>query len=634
MRALRPGVSEPRAMLLSVGTTKGKVPGHVRDGVVRRARPGQSISERMPEFALDWDYELNGATSPNMVAWKSQLRAAWRCRRCGLRTERTIAGKAWTYVTTGPRGGCRSRSCAQLPRDMPQAGDSMRARFDSDLVGSFDIDGNAPHTPDTISYGSKRVFTWRCLNDDSHPVYVRSLPSRRKRGCPACESLDSTHPEIAAQWHPTRNGDLRASDVTRGSGARVWWRCSKQHEWRTSVGLRTNQGTGCPDCCLTHRSRMEVQLWAELVAVLTPELGAGTVRRNVRLEGVDARRGRIDIFIEAGDRSVAVEYDGAYWHRTRNAADLRKSEAIRGAGYNLIRVRETPLTCGHSDDISVAVSEPVQLASLVLQRMIERCWLDDAAAGAAKAYVKSSKPLGAQLAEELLSDVAYRDLGEESLEETHPNLAAEWDQDANGELTPRHVTAERHTPVWWRCQLGDSYQATPSDRARRGRGCPYCRGKKVNRRNCLATRFPDLAAQLTETNPFTPWEIYGGGHKKVQWRCPIKACRYVWTTEVKQRTQVDTGCPACAGKIATPARNLLTERPDVALIWHPTRNLPLTPDQVLPGCNSPVVWLCPDCVKPFPGTVVDRCSAAHQCCSECARRRSRRHAHRLPQDHG
>ncbi len=42
---------------------------------------------------------------------------------------------------------------------------------------------------------------------------------------------------------------------------------------------------------------------------------------------------------------VVVEFDGRYWHARPGAADRdrRKSEAIRGAGYTLIRVREEPL---------------------------------------------------------------------------------------------------------------------------------------------------------------------------------------------------------------------------------------------------------------------------------------------------
>tara|TARA_Y100000310_G_scaffold72876_1_gene69028 strand:- start:3654 stop:3893 length:240 start_codon:yes stop_codon:yes gene_type:complete len=40
------------------------------------------------------------------------------------------------------------------------------------------------------------------------------------------KSLAETHPEIAAQWHLTKNEDLTPYDVTAGSGRKVWWKCS------------------------------------------------------------------------------------------------------------------------------------------------------------------------------------------------------------------------------------------------------------------------------------------------------------------------------------------------------------------------------------------------------------------------
>ncbi len=47
------------------------------------------------------------------------------------------------------------------------------------------------------------------------------------------QSLAQTHPDIAKQWHPTNNGDLSPSDVTKGSHKKIWWKCDKEddHEW-------------------------------------------------------------------------------------------------------------------------------------------------------------------------------------------------------------------------------------------------------------------------------------------------------------------------------------------------------------------------------------------------------------------
>ena len=65
----------------------------------------------------------------------------------------------------------------------------------------------------------------------------------------ATRSLRETHPKIADQWHPTKNGVLKPEDVTAGSGYKVWWACSVEndHEWCTNVFKRTS-GRNCPYC--------------------------------------------------------------------------------------------------------------------------------------------------------------------------------------------------------------------------------------------------------------------------------------------------------------------------------------------------------------------------------------------------
>ena len=62
-------------------------------------------------------------------------------------------------------------------------------------------------------------------------------------------SLHEAHPEIAGEWHPTKNRDILPRDVTRSSGKKVWWRCPKgpDHEWEATVANRTT-GRGCPFC--------------------------------------------------------------------------------------------------------------------------------------------------------------------------------------------------------------------------------------------------------------------------------------------------------------------------------------------------------------------------------------------------
>lgn len=52
--------------------------------------------------------------------------------------------------------------------------------------------------------------------------------------------LSTSHPDLAAQWHTTRNGLLSADDVRAGTSSKVWWRCSKGHEWDDTPNHRTH----------------------------------------------------------------------------------------------------------------------------------------------------------------------------------------------------------------------------------------------------------------------------------------------------------------------------------------------------------------------------------------------------------
>ena len=52
----------------------------------------------------------------------------------------------------------------------------------------------------------------------------------RKAALKRSGSLVNIFPELAEEWHPTRNGDLTPERVTPKRGKKVWWKCSRDHE--------------------------------------------------------------------------------------------------------------------------------------------------------------------------------------------------------------------------------------------------------------------------------------------------------------------------------------------------------------------------------------------------------------------
>ena len=90
--------------------------------------------------------------------------------------------------------------------------------------------------PSEISVNSNVKVWWKCDKANDH-VWMISPNSRytQKSECPYCKSrkvtksncLATTHPKIAKQWHPEKNGDLTPNLIGAFYSKRVWWKCDK-----------------------------------------------------------------------------------------------------------------------------------------------------------------------------------------------------------------------------------------------------------------------------------------------------------------------------------------------------------------------------------------------------------------------
>ena len=185
------------------------------------------------------------------------------------------------------------------------------------------------------------------------------------------KSLAETHPEVAKQWHPTKNGDLSPFDLTAGSNKKVWWKCDKgdDHEWRTNPVSRTSANTNCPFCTLTPQSRQELIITFELKKLFQNINPRGF---KTKLEG---HLRAIDIFIPK--LNLCIEFDGAYWHKGKREIDKIKSEMLFDEGFKLIRVREEPLKKIYDTDvISKRPYDGKQVTNDILSKIINISNLD------------------------------------------------------------------------------------------------------------------------------------------------------------------------------------------------------------------------------------------------------------------
>ena len=159
---------------------------------------------------------------------------------------------------------------------------------------------------------------------------------------------------------------------------------------------------------------------------------------------------------------------------------------------------------------------------------------------------------------------------------THPELAKE----ADGWDTNTWRLATEY--VSWRCTSGHIYEAQLVER-RRGKGCPYCSGRRVLKGlNDLATTHPDLAK---EAFGWDPKEYSSGSATKQEWKCEKE---HIFESFIYSRALRGDKCSYCSGKKVLPSFNdLATTHPDLAkeaFGWDPTL--------VIAGSNKKFDWIC------------------------------------------
>jgi len=212
-----------------------------------------------------------------------------------------------------------------------------------------------------------------------------------------------------------------------------------------------------------------------------------------------------------------------------------------------------------------------------------------------------------------------------------PDLLGEWSAERNPELDPWEVSAGSARRVWWRCAHGHDWEAQIAHRARDGRGCPFCRGRRCTHVESLAALRPDLAQEWHQerNGGLRPDDLGPGSRRLVWWGCQRG---HEWQARVMLRarpsrgpTARGTGCPACRDESRPPWRALpplALAHPDLAAELHPVLNAGLDPRHVSAGSRRRVWWLCPhDEAHVWEGAVATRARLGSGC-PFCAGRRT------------
>lgn len=140
------------------------------------------------------------------------------------------------------------------------------AKTRPDVAEQWDYINNDPLKPEMFSIGSNEKVWWICTNcGKSYKCAINHKNRHDSRVCPECAneksgrtftlgvvakvgSMRQTHPALAKEFHPTKNGEFNPDNITAGRFKKVWWLCSScGFEWEASPNLR-KRGIGCPHC--------------------------------------------------------------------------------------------------------------------------------------------------------------------------------------------------------------------------------------------------------------------------------------------------------------------------------------------------------------------------------------------------
>ncbi|MBS1992694.1 MAG: zinc-ribbon domain-containing protein [Cyanobacteria bacterium SZAS LIN-3] len=406
--------------------------------------------------------------------------------------------------------------------------------------------------PEHVSRASGVRAWWKCSTCNRE--YKAQINNRTANGsaCPYCaskrvcddNSFAVLFPEIAKEWHPTKNRQYKVTEVMHASSKRAWWLCSKcKHSWECAIADRTGLGSGCPAC---YEARMEYA-----------REHPSTYETPQRILS-EKTPGQSHWYTKPSSENFVSLYEfsktlARQWHPTKNgkigALDIsRGSDAI--AWWKCKK--------GPDHEWQAAV------------------------------YSRTSKKSGCPFCHNFKLSVTN------SLAAKAPALAKEWHPTKNRKLTPADVIAGGKQKVWWQCKKDKSHE-WEADIYRRMRGskCPDCSHQRVSKNNCLNKEFPYIAAQLhpTKNKGLTGDDIAVFSHVKVWWRCKVSP-DHDWQATPANRTIHGSGCPYCTGRQVCSTNCLATLEPETAAQWDKRKNGKLTPKHVSPTSKQLAWWRC------------------------------------------
>ena len=547
------------------------------------------------KLMLDWDWTKNDeiGLNPTLLTCGSHKIAHWKGHTCGHEWQAIIKNRS-----NGE--GCPICIGKKIMKGVNDFGTNY-----PNLLKDWDYNKNLTVSPFGIyRYSTKRVW-WichKCGYKWQAPVFERS---RRGYGCPCCSrkvavkgvnDFETMFPLLAKEWDYSKN-TINPYEVTPGSNKKVWWICLNGHDsYCASIDSRKH-GAGCPVCNTMFQTSFPEQAILFYVKKLFPDALN-------KYKGLFKTAMELDIYIPS--INVAIEYDGAAWHKLSHSVhrEKKKYNICREHKIFLYRVREESSSKDNADKV---YSVPAfSFSKLILFNEVIENLLKD---------ISNDSNIDVNIERDMFEILKYKIIKyEDSLAHQFPEVCKEWHPTLNKGLKPENVLPGTTFKVWWKCsKCGNEWQTSVNNRTK-GHGCDICarvQRKIVQHETLINSRESLIGCECVldwdyAKNKHDPDYYTKGSGVRVWWKC--HNCAHEWRATICDRTRdYKNGCPACSNRILVKGKNdLQTTNSDLAKEWDYEKNQNLFPSDIAQWSHTKVWWKYSKCGYSYQATPSNR----------------------------
>ena len=271
-------------------------------------------------------------------------------------------------------------------------------------------------------------------------------------------SFTIQYPTVAAEWHPTRNGNLKPDMFLSCSNQLAWWMCEKGHEWEATIESRTKYSAGCPVC-----ANLKILPGINDMITTHPDIAKEwNTEKNNALKPSDVCAGTMKKVWWICNRGH--EWQAAIASRCKGIGCPICSNKKVLKGFNDLISTKPALAQEWNYKKNTDIS-PDQVTAHSGKRV---WWICEKGHEWEATINHRSYGTGCPICSNRKVLIGYNDF-----QSLYPQLAKEWNYKKNGNLKPSDITPSAAKKVWWQCTFGHEWEAYIYNRIH-GSSCPIC----------------------------------------------------------------------------------------------------------------------------------------------------------------